>query len=206
MVTLEQVSRRVFADSSWFVKTVVGAFLIIVPGLHFFAFGYIYRQALVGRLGQAAPLPEWDDWRGLFVDGLRFFLIVLVLAVAPILAGWIVSLPLHPLLGPLSYMPMVPGLVLSAPLTAAGVYRFQRREDFRDAFRFPILFRMIVRTRDRLVVPTLAFLGLLFVLFPLFPYALFTGGVVIFYYYALTFHLIEAGARASASSETLIRR
>jgi hypothetical protein len=206
MPTLEQVSRRVFADASWFVKSMVGTFLLIVPGLHFFAFGYVYRFALFGRRGEVGDMPEWNDWQELFIDGLRCFAIVIVLAGVPMIIGWLASLPHNPVLGPGSYHPMVPPLVLGAPLAAAGIYRFQRREEFRDAFRVPVLFQMIVSARRQILVPTLAFIGFLFVLSPLLPYALFTGGVVIFYYYALAFHQMEAAARGAASERSAVRR
>lgn len=211
MVTLEQVFRRVFSDSSWLIKTVIGAFLVFVPP---FALGYLYRVALMGRRGHPLELPDWDDWRALFIDGLRLSLIVLVLGILPIFAGWLLSLPfsvlpLDWLFSPLHYMLILPGLLLAAPLTAAGLYRYQHNYDFRQAFQLVILFRMLGAAGDRLIVPTFAYLGFVFVLGPLIllvPYALFTGGVVIFYYFAQTFHQIETNARASASGRPQFRR
>jgi Protein of unknown function (DUF4013) len=206
MVSLEQVSRRAFADPSWFIKSVFGTGMLLIPGAHFWALGYVYRMAQQGRRGQSMDLPDWDDWRMLFVDGVRLFAIILVLTVLPLVLSWLISLPWHPWLGPLSYVPMVPVLLLAGPLTAAGVYRFQRNEDFREAFRIAMLFRMIVAAREHLVVPTLATIGFIFVLFPLLPYALFTGGALISYYYALVFHEVEQRARAAASGRSVNRR
>jgi len=206
MITLEQVSRRIFNDPSWFVKSIVGTFLLIVPIAHFFAFGYLYRQMLAVRHGDVSGLPEWEDWRGLFVDGLRAFLIVLVLGVLPIFVGWVVSLPIVPFLGALGYLPMVPGFLFAAPLSAAGIYRYQRREEFAEAFDFSVLLRMVARTRSQLIVPTLAYLGLLFVLSPLFPYALFTGALLVFSFYALIFRQSEAAFRSAASGHSVIHR
>lgn len=206
MVTLEQVSRRAFADPSWFIKSVFGTGMLLIPGVHFWALGYVYRIAQQGRRGEMLNLPDWEDWRMLFVDGLRLFALLLVLAVLPLVAAWLVSLPWHPFLGPLSYLPMVPVVLLVGPLTAAGLYRFQRREDFREAFRIAVLFRMVVAAREHLIVPTLAFVGFLAVLFPLLPYALFTGGALISYYYALIFHEVEQRARVMASGRAVLRR
>jgi uncharacterized membrane protein YesL len=206
MVTLEQVSRRVFADPSWFVKSLFGTGLLLIPGAHFWALGYVYRMAMQGRRGLIVELPDWEDWRLLFVDGLRLFAIVAVLMVLPLALCWLISLPWHPLLGPLSYLPMIPALLLVGPLTAAGLYRYQRREDFREAFRVAVLFRMIVAARDLMLVPTLAYIGFLFVLFPVLPYALFTGGALIAYYYALMFHEVEQRVRADASGRSNLRR
>jgi hypothetical protein len=215
MVTLEQVSKRIFSEPNWFVKTVVGAILMFFPVPFVFAFGYIYRVSAMARRGEPPDLPDWDDWPALWFDGLRMVAIAVGLAVVPIVAGWLVSLPLrlvldsvpfYSMLAPFLYLPMVPGLFLAYPLTAAGVYRFQRAEEFRDAFRIPMLLRMIVATKGRLALPTLGFLGLVVALFPLFPYALFTGGVVVFYYSSTIFREIESKRRTEISARPLRRR
>jgi hypothetical protein len=220
MVTLEQVSRRVLADPSWLLKTVVGAVLVLLAPFSLlvtlaFAMGFIYRVADLGRRGLAIELPDWDNWRGLLVDGLRFLALLGVLAILPIVVTWLMSgllawlfegVPLYRTFAWLLYLPMVPVLLLVFPMAAASLYRFQRREEFRDAFRMELLLRMVVSTRGRLVVPSLSYIGLMVVLLPLFPYALFTGGLVFFYYCALTFHGIEAGARSRASGQSILRR
>jgi hypothetical protein len=215
MVTLEQVSKRIFSEPNWFVKTVVGAILMFFPVPFVFAFGYIYRVSAMARRGEPPDLPDWEDWPVLWFDGLRMLAIVLGLAILPIVAGWLVSLPLrialapvpfYSMIAPFLYLPLVPGMLLSFPLTAAGLYRFQRAEEMRDAFRIPMLLRMVVATKGRLVLPTLAYLGLVVALFPLFPYALFTGGVVVFYYSSAIFRQIEQSRRSRVSAQAVARR
>ncbi|MET0261399.1 MAG: hypothetical protein ABW223_00775, partial [Rariglobus sp.] len=49
MPSLEQVCKRLFSDSSWFIKALVGALLMIVPGVHFLAFGYLYAMVEQAR-------------------------------------------------------------------------------------------------------------------------------------------------------------
>ncbi len=215
MVTLEQVSKRIFSEPNWFVKTVVGAILMFFPVPFVFAFGYIARVSAMARRGEPPDLPDWEDWPALWFDGLRMLAIVLGLAILPIVAGWLVSLPLrialapvplYSMLSPFLYLPIVPGMFLSFPLTAAGLYRFQRAEELREAFRIPMLLRMIVATKGRLVLPTLAYLGLVVALFPLFPYALFTGGVVVFYYSSAIFRQIEQSRHSPVSAQAVARR
>ena len=215
MVTLEQVSKRIFSEPNWFVKTVVGAILMFFPVPLVFALGYVYRMSAMARRGEAPDLPDWDDWPALWFDGLRMLALVLGLAIVPILAGWLISLPLrvllmpvpfYSMLSPFLYLPIVPGLFLSLPLTAAGLYRFQRAELFREAFQIPMLLRMIVATKGRLVLPTLGFLGLVVALFPLFPYALFTGAVVVFYYSSAVFRHVESSRRSHVSARALAGR
>lgn len=210
MVTLEQVSRRVFSDPTWLIKSIIGAFLLVLPPW-VFTLGYLYRVAEQGRRGQPLDLPDWDDWGSLFRDGLKMLVIVLAWIVIPIFLGWLIVqalqwVPILRVFGPLLYMPMVPGLVFGFPLAAAALYRFQRREDFRDAVHLAVLLRMIAAARGQIAIPTLAYIGFLFVLFPLFPYALFTGGLIIFYYFAMTFRQIEINAHGSASAPSEIRR
>jgi MFS family permease len=195
----------VFSDPSWLIKTLMGTLLLVVPPL---AFGYVYRMSEQGRRGQPAELPDWDDWRGLFFDGLKMLLLLLIFTLAPILLGWLVALfltwllegvPLFWAFAGFLYLPLVPVLVLALPVTAASLYRYQRRWDFRDALQLPALLRMVVATKGRLVVPTLAYIGLLTVLFPILPYALFTGAVVLFYFYGLVFQQTVAVARPPTS-------
>ncbi|MGH8018625.1 MAG: DUF4013 domain-containing protein [Opitutaceae bacterium] len=205
MATLEQVCRRVFGDPGWLIKTLVGTLLLIVPPL---ALGYIYRLTEQGRRGQPLELPEWDDWRSLFVDGLRMLVLLVIFTIVPLVAGWFVAMllswllhgvPLFWAFAGFLYLPLVPVLVLALPVTGASLYRYQRRWDFRDALRLSTLMRMVVATRGRLVIPTLAYIGSMVVLFPIVPYALFTGGMIVFYYYALVFHQTVTTARPAAS-------
>src|SRR5690606_11274910 len=136
MPTLELVCKRLFADSSWFIKSIVGALLLVVPIAHFLAFGYLYALIERARRGDSLELPDWEDWRRLFVNGIPAFVIFLVLGVFPLVAVWVLTLPLRPFyLGALVYLPLAPAVLLVAPLTAAGIYQYQKREEYRDAFR-----------------------------------------------------------------------
>lgn len=191
MPTLELVCKRLFSDPSWFIKCVIGALLILVPVVNFFALGYLFSLIERGRRSEVVLLPDWEDWRSLFINGASFFVILLVLCLLPIGVGWLLSLPLPASLGHFGRLAMVPGLMLGAPLTAAGVYRFQRRESFRDAFRMPVLWTMLGASKFRFFVPTLSFLGLVWVASPLLPFALFTGGAAVFTFYACFFRHLE---------------
>ena len=79
MPTLELVCKRLFADSSWFIKSIVGALLLVVPVAHFLSFGYLYGLIERARRGDAVILPEWGEWRRLFFDGIAAFVIFMVL-------------------------------------------------------------------------------------------------------------------------------
>jgi hypothetical protein len=199
MPTLDQVSKRVFSDPSWFLKCLIGGFLCLVPIAHVWVLGIFYRLADQGRRGEPIRLPEWDDWGRLFVDGLQYLLIALVYGVVPVFLGWLISLPIGflPLLGPLARLVMVPAVLLALPLTAAGVYAFQRRHNLREAFQLRALLGLLRASGVFLIIPTLAFLGALaigWVSVALLPFTFFIAGVVITYFYGAVFRETELAA------------
>jgi len=191
MPDFEQVCRRLFWDSSWFIKCLLGALLISIPVVHFVAFGYLARVASVGARGQEFSLPEWDDWRLLLVRGLAFFLIFLVLAGGLFLLAALLSTPFG-WLGFLAYVPFIPAMLLAWPLAAAGWYRYHLTGQVTEAFRLGELFRILREAWPRLLLPTFAFLGFLLAGAPVFPLAFFVGGIVVFYFYCATFHQVES--------------
>lgn len=196
MPTLELVCKRLFADSSWFIKSIVGALLLLVPVAHFLAFGYLYQLIQRARRGDAVLLPEWEDWRRLFADGIPAFLIFFVLGVLPVAVAWLFTFPLRVLAyGVFVYLPMVPVVMIVGPLVVAGIYQFQKREDYTDAFRLPVLGKMLRASRGRFVLPTLALIGLLTAGYPLATFTVFVGFAGSWTYYAAHFRFIEESRR-----------
>ena len=95
MPTLELVCKRLFADSPWFLKCIVGALLLVIPIAQFFVFGYLYALIERARRGDTVILPDWGEWKRLFYDGIVAFVIFLVLGVLPIAVAWLLTLPLR---------------------------------------------------------------------------------------------------------------
>ena len=199
MPTLESVCKRLLSESSWILKCVIGAVLILVPGAHFLACGYLYEIFNRARRGEALDLPEWEDWGRLFYNGVPVFVMFLVFTVAPLLFTWLLTLPLYWLgAGWFSYLPMMPVLLGCFPLTAAGIYLYQKREDYRDAFRPWVLARMLRAVGLPLVVPTLALVGLLVTGLPLLPVVLFAAATLFGTTYASMFHHVETALRSAS--------
>ena len=197
MPTLEQVCKRLFSDSSWFVKCVVGSLLLVVPVAHFLAFGYLYELAAQARRGDSLELPDWGEWRRLFLNGVAAFVIFVVLGVVPLAVSWLLTLPLRPFaFGVFVYVPMIPGLLLAGPLTAAGLYQYQKREEYRDAFRLQVLLAMLASSKGRLFVPTFALVGFFAVGYPLMTFTIFTGLAGGWTFYAAFFRAIEESRKA----------
>jgi len=198
MPTLEEVCKQLFAERSWFVRCIVGALLMAVPVAHFFAFGYLYEMIARGRRGDSLDFPEWDDWRRMFVNGVPAFVIFVLLGALPIGFGWILTLPLHWLnWGVFTYLPVVPFVILAGPLTAAGIYQYQKREEYRDAFRIWLLLKMLRATKARFYVPTFAVIGFIAAVYPLMTFAIFVGLGVGWTFYAAFFRAIEETRKAN---------
>ena len=201
MPSLEQVCKRLFSDQSWFLKAVVGALLMIIPVVHFFAFGYLYSLVEQARRGEEIDFPEWADWRRLFSNGVAAFVIFLVLGVVPILTAWALVWPLHFLnYGAFIYLPLVPAVMLAGPLTVAGIYQYQRNEEFRDAFRIAVLVAMLRSTKLYFWVPTFALIGFLVAGYPLMTFTVFVGLAASWTYYAVSYRFVEESRKGRARS------
>ncbi len=73
----------------------VGGLLLVVPVAHFFAFGYLYELVARARRGDSLELPDWADWRRLFINGVPAFVIFFGLGGVPLAVGWALTLPLR---------------------------------------------------------------------------------------------------------------
>ncbi len=197
MPTLETICKRLFEERSWFVRCVVGALLLAIPVAHFFAFGYMYEMMARARRGDSLAFPDWDDWRRFFVNGVPAFVIFLVLGAAPLAAGWLLTLPLRAFdWGVFVYLPIVPFVILAGPLTAAGLYQFQKREDYRDAFRIWLLVRMLRASKARFFLPTFATIGFITAGYPLMTFTVFVALSVSWTFYAAFFRAVEESRKA----------
>ncbi len=200
MPTLELVCKRLFADSSWFIKCIVGALLLVIPIAQFFALGYLYALVERARRGDSVILPDWGEWKRLFFDGIATFVIFMVLGVVPVALAWLLTLPLRILdYGVFVYLPMVPVVMVVGPLVVAGIYQYQKREQYSDAFRFQVLGSMLRAGQSKFVLPTLALIGLLVAGYPLMTFTVFVAWAVSWTYYAATYRFIEQSRRGGIS-------
>ena len=188
----EEVFLQLFRQKAVLMKLLIGGALSFVPVINLFAFGYLYRFSAAIRRGGRVSLPEWSDWGGLFVDGLRFAVVWLLFWLLPVAIVAAFSGLLEALgLGVLAYLFLV-GVLLLAPLTfCAALYRLQRRQDLRDLSDLRRMWQLCSRCWDRLLVPVLVVLAVGTVLLPLYGFAFFVGHLVMLAYSPLCFRWAE---------------
>ena len=76
-----------FKDEDWIKKILIGGVVGFIPIVNFASIGYMVQIIRNVRDGQALPLPEWDEFGKLFMDGLWVFLIFLVWSIPIILVA-----------------------------------------------------------------------------------------------------------------------
>lgn len=167
----------------------LGVVLSIIPIAHFLAFGYLLRIFQQGKAHRDIVLPEWNDLKGLFVDGLKFFVIFLIFACIPIILMLILVMA-FPWDTFLSKVPLAPAYFLAGPLSSAALYLYLLSGDFSSCFNIQAVIGLVKKGLNGYWVITLAFLGLLLML----PFAFFIGGVVYFYLMGRIFKNLELAA------------
>lgn len=72
----------VFEDPKWVTKVLIAGILLFPGGLliipAFITLGYVLQTVRNLRTGLQYPLPEWTDFGAFLVDGLKFFVVLLV--------------------------------------------------------------------------------------------------------------------------------
>jgi hypothetical protein len=183
----------VFQDPRWVSKVAIGALLILIPIFGWLVvFGYAMRiTRLVATTGTDLPLPEWDDFGGLFMEGLRAFGVAFVWSLpASVISGCLnlsvgdsagSQLAINCLTLPLS---VATGLVLAAALGRTAV-----EGTFAAGLEFGRVLG-IVRDRigDYVVVVLIGYVAVIVAALGLI--ALCIGVLVtIVYYFLITAHL-----------------
>jgi len=76
-----------FGDKEWPIKILVGAAISAFPLANFISVGYKYKIFKSVLNGEEPYMPEWDDFKGLFFQGIWLFLIGLCYIVPPMIVG-----------------------------------------------------------------------------------------------------------------------
>ena len=198
MPIFEEVANRLIKLPGLGVNFLIGGLLSFVPIVNVFAFGYLYRLSRAVRKSGQPALPAWNDWPGLFLDGLRFAVIWLVFWFLPILlASLIAWLMPFIYLGALTGIFFLTSVLLSTLLFSSALYRYNMRRNFKDLLDFMLIFRMTRMELPRLIVPGFVFLGFLVLLQPFYGFAIFGGFLILITYTSLRFRSIEGNLSVS---------
>lgn len=193
MPTVEQVSKQVFSDNNWLKKCAIGGVVSLIPIVNILALGYLYQIFMQGRTEKTIALPEWDDLRALFLDGLRFLVVGLIFAGLPI--GLVTLCAEFAFDGMIARIPVIPVLFLAGPVMSAALYLYTVKQDIGDCFNVEALGVMLRKTAIHYTVPTLAYLGLCLLGLVLLPFPFFFGGVFYFYLMGFAFRDLEKRVR-----------
>ena len=198
MSTIEQVWGKVFKTPGCWPKLLAGACISLFPLTTIFALGYIYRTTALVKAGAPFMYPEWDRWKDLFLDGLKFLVLGVVWIGIPMFIGKFVSvvvvafsiIGLFDELGRIAFMASIP---IGIQLFSASLYRFQNFESFKDALDLPLILRVFLRTISYGLLPLLGYCGILWILGPVSALVLFIISLVILVYFTSVYRAIEFG-------------
>lgn len=196
MRDIEQVCRKIFSDPQFVTKFLIGSLLSFIPIVNILVLGYLYRYGQQVRERDDLVLPEWGDWQRLIIDGLRFLVILALFFALPGLLSGMLFLALGLMgLGVMAFFPLGLAFFVSPPLTVGALYQYQCRRKFEDLARLDVLFGMMKAGLPQMILPALAFTGLLLVGWvPLFGFTFFLGCIVIIAHYTSVFlHLEKEG-------------
>lgn len=174
------------------LRVLVGGLLSFVPGLNIFAFGYLYRFSRRTRRTGQITLGEWSDWRGLFIDGLRFAVAWLAYWLLPILLALALSTALSRVgLGAVSYLLLSVTFLLSPIIFSSALCRLQLNDDFKDLLDVALIIRMSYLKLFSFIIPALVFVGIFALTVPFYGFAVFFGFLMLIAYTSISYRALE---------------
>ena len=194
----EELCFRLLGQGAAWPRLLAGVMLTFVPILNLFTFGYLYRYTNQVRSTGDLELPAWAGWTGLFLDGIRFFIVWLLYWLCPVAIVLILSLILGQvglgLVGSLLTAVIALGSTL---IFSCALYRLQSRGNFNSLVEVKLIAEMAVALFKPLSLPLLAFYGFHVLVFPLYGFSLFLGYLVILSYTVLCLKTMELHKRRS---------
>jgi len=194
----EEVFMRLLGQRGAALKILVGGLFSFIPGVNLLAFGYLYRFSAQLRRNGQLTLPDWTDWPGLLLDGIKFAVAWLAYCLLPLALAFLFFALLSALgLAPIGYLLVAVVFAASAVLFSAALYRLQGRSEFRDLLDVLLICRMAYLEWPRFVLPALVFLGIVALGLPLYGLALFTAFLTLIAFATIRYRLIEQRRTAS---------
>jgi hypothetical protein len=132
--------RAPMEDQTWMNKILIGGLINIVPIVNFIAMGYSLKY-FAGILSTHAKgrLPEWEEWGGLFVIGLKAFVVALVYMIGVVIIGAL-SVFIGKILGGILALLLFLAVMFLLPV---AIVRFVQNEySIGAAFEFEAVYEM----------------------------------------------------------------
>ena len=159
-----------------------------IPFLNLFSLGYLLEYAIRLRQSRQWELPEWRDMEipSLLSNGVRMLLIFLAYGGIPILVGWMASQLVDflsfGLLGIVSYFPLALSAFFCPFLVLASIHAYLRDGLFSDCWDVRAILLSARATWSNLIIPVIAFWGIILLALPLYGLAFFVGTWVLLAY------------------------
>jgi hypothetical protein len=159
-VDIGRAIQFVFKDPNWIKKILIGGVMLIIPIIGWLIAGGYYLRTVQGVIrGVDSPLPEWDDWGGDLVRGLKvlgaviiWFIPVWVLQICVMMLGIVDD---GFATGALSVLFSCVIFILAIAITfllPLIVSRVARTENITDAFQFGDIFQEAQRIPAQLLI------------------------------------------------------
>ncbi|MDY6855114.1 MAG: DUF4013 domain-containing protein [Thermodesulfobacteriota bacterium] len=209
MTDIKKAIKFPFQETEWTQKLIVGGILNIIPIISFFSIGYAY-QVFYNALKEEPHMPQWNNWKNLFMNGLiigmigiAYFFIpffINILGIYLITKGWLSSF-----LGGILLIIGFGGTLTAGFFFPMAITNYiAGGEQIGDAFKFSFILDEIRDVQDDYLASYLIGLGMLilfglFLFVPVVSYFIFSIGI--FYVY-LSFSILFGETCKSITSIT----
>lgn len=202
-------------------RILIGGVLVVLSVFvlpAFLVYGYLVRSLAAVAAGDEEP-PAFDDWEGLFVDGIKAFVVALVYGAVPVVLAFALFVPASVSVGVgvdespgvltgvavLAFLVLVLAAVAVAYVVMAALSNFAVEGRLGAAFDFraigrlatsgPYVVAVVLAIAVQVIVAAVVFAAVLFT----FGLALFVvvplGAFINFWVYLVTVHLFGAAYR-----------
>lgn len=204
MQLFENIANKLSQDSRSIQKIMIGGILGFIPIVNFLVLGYLYRFAVNVKM-KRMQLPQWNEWRYMMIEMLRFLSVLFIYTLIPVFVAWLISEALRYLslnfLGVFGYFPLSIALIITPGLTMVALYHFCEGASLPLLFNVQYYFKLYGRSWKRLLIPTFVFFGIISVGLPFYGISFFIAliGLIAYSFSVLSsIYLKEEGEKRYA--------